>query len=212
LKLRQPAALAAAACLACLLLASCVDAEATARIGPDGSGDLELSLLVSRMVAPIASLGTDRRLLPFPLSKEDFDRAVARDAGLGLASYSREDGDESISIKAKIAFANPTALASFLDPSGKRALYSEEGGRRSLKLVLAEGGSIDPDLARLADVAFSTYRVSLALLLPTERATAALTPPEGAGSSSVSGTKAEYSNSTAALMKSAEPIEWEIVW
>ena len=207
----RAAAALAAGFLACLLLSSCVDIVAKARIGPDGSGDLDLSLLVSRMAVPIASLGAERRLLPFPLSKDDFARAVAGSAGLSLSSYSREEGDDSVSIKARIAFATPAALAAFLDPSGKRALYSEAGGRRSLRLVISEGGTVDPDIAKLVDAAFASYRVSLALLLPVERIGATLTPAEG-GSSSVTGSTAEYSNSTAALMKSAKPIEWEIVW
>ncbi|HRY54351.1 MAG TPA: hypothetical protein P5142_06990 [Spirochaetia bacterium] len=204
---------AAALGLASALLCSCVGAKAEASFEADGSGSLELQLLVSRMASPIASLSADRRILPVSYAREDFERAVTEIPGLSLSSYAREDRDEDISVRARVSFEDPAALAAFLDPSGKRAIYSEQGGRRSLRLVLAKGGAaLDPDLARLVSLAFAAYRVDIALSFPPGPLAASLSPGADSGSSSVKGSRAEYANTTAALIESERAVEWEIVW
>jgi hypothetical protein len=157
------------------------------------------------MVSPLGSLEAGKRILPFPLSRDDFEGAVSASEGLALVSYSEQENSDAVTVNAVVSFASATALAAFLDPTGARAVYFEEGGRHGLRLTIAAGGeALDPDVARLVDTAFAGNRAALTLVLPA--------PVISAGIGTARGTRAEYSGTIATLIKSVEPIIWETVW
>jgi hypothetical protein len=192
------------------LLCACVDLEAGASIGAAGSGTLSIKYTVSRMVSPLAALGSESEL-PFPLSRAEYERAVANSPGLSLVSYSSSESEDDLSVTSSIAFASVAVLASFLDPTGKRAIYSEEGGQRRLQLLLSTGSAkrealLDPDMSKLFEAAFSKYQLSFKVDLPSPAISA------NGGTITGRGVRVEYSIRTEALVKSEEPVIWEIVW
>lgn len=192
------------------ILCSCVDLVAGASIDSTGAGTLSFKYTVSRMVSPLASLGSESEL-PFPLTRAEYERAAANSPGLTLVSYSSSESEDDLSVTASIAFANVGALASFLDPTGKRAIYMEEAGQRRLRLVLSTGSAkrealLDPDMSKLFEAAFSKYNLSLAFDLPSPAISA------DGGRITGRGAKVEYALRTEALVKSEEPVIWEIVW
>ena len=197
-----------------LSLASCVGLDATARIGADGSGSLDIAYAVPRMLSPIASIDPSRSTIPFPLSQADFEAAVAAIEGLRLESLDFEDSVDELRVRARIAFPRPAALTAFLDPAGARAIYSEAGGTRTIRLALTEGTSkaaelADPDVARLAATAFAGYSISIAIELPSRVLSSKLSSGEGVR---VAGTRTVFQQATTALIQSAQPMIWEIQW
>jgi len=221
----------AAALLAALVLASCVDLEAEAKIGADGKVSLGLKYSVSRMVAPIASLEARGGLVPLPLTQDGFSKALAGTRGARLDAFSSEESGDELRIRATLGFDDAAALAAFLDSSGERAIYSEREGEKLLRLVLAEGSSPasagerapggsaigvqgSPGLASaeataLSRAAFSGYEVRLSIETPGPIRSATLSSGEGA---SFGGSRASYRGETSALVENAQPVLWEIQW
>jgi hypothetical protein len=188
-----------------VLLSSCVDVDATANITASGSGRLAVHYAVSRMVSPVGALEASTRMIPFPVSRGDFESAVAATPGLSLVSYAAEERSDDIAVDVAISFSTPAALASFLDPAGKRAIYSDTDGKRSLRLTIAEGGAeLDPEVVKLVETAFASYTVKLAVVLPSRVLSA--------GIGKASGMRAEYASTITALVENAQPVIWEIVW
>ena len=199
----------AAALLLCAtaLLSSCVGIDSTATINRDGSGTIDLRYLVSKMLVSVGSLEANGSLIPFPVSRQDFDATVRGIEGLTLVSYAQKETQEDLVVDARLAFASPRALASFLDPKGQRATYTEDGGRKTLAIVLASGGpGLDPDVARLVDAAFAPYKVSIVVKLPSPALST------GIGASSAGGTQLAWSSLVPALAKSREKIVWQFSW
>lgn len=204
---RRRGALAAAVLASAVLLASCVGVDAEATVARDGSGRLKLRYAVSKMLVSLGALEANERLLPFPVSREDFERTVRGIPGLGLVSYAQKETEEDLVVDAELSFSTPQALAAFLDPKGERAAYSESGGERRLRLVLAEGqAKLDPDLDKLVRAAFAPYSVSLAVKLPSAAKSA------GIGKSARGGLDLSYSSPVVDLVTSGSPVVWEIRW
>lgn len=196
-----------AACLAALALASCVGVDATATISADGSGSLDLHYAVSKMAASFGALEANSSYLPLPVSREDLDRTIRGIEGLSLASYAQKEEGDDLVVDAKLGFTSAKALAAFLDPRGERAVYSEEGGRHQLALVMAAGSPpLDADVKKLVDVAFEHYRISLGFKLPSKVFSA------GIGVASAGGLRVDYSSPVTALIESPTKIEWTLVW
>ncbi len=198
---------AAMLALAALSLASCVGVDATASIARDGSGTLQLHYTISKMAVSFGALEANAKLLPFPVSREDFDRTVSGIDGLSLSSYSQKEEAEDLIVDATLAFTTTKSLAAFLDPKGERASFLEEGGKRRLDLVMAGGvAALDPELKKIVDVAFERYSISLVLRLPTP-----VTSP-GTGKASSDGLKVDWSSPVVALIESPSKVVWTVTW
>ncbi|MBL8966597.1 MAG: hypothetical protein JNG85_06280, partial [Spirochaetaceae bacterium] len=192
---------------AAILLSSCIGLDARATVSADGSGRLKLAYRVSKMFVSLDALEGSERLLPLPLSREEFDRAALGVAGLEVLSYSRKETEDDLAVEAELAFASPAVLAAFLDPKGERASYVESGGERRLKLTLAPGAAaLSPDLERLVKAAFEPYAINLAVRAPSALKSA------GIGKTSRDGVEASYSSPAATLASSRSPVVWEIRW
>jgi hypothetical protein len=196
-----------------LAISACIGIDATAGVGANGAGSIDLRYEVSRIVAPIASLEGTRGMVPLPLSVADYESAVAGIQGMRIDSVSREEGADKILIHAVLAFENLASLSSFLDPSGRRAIYSEADGRSTLRLVLAEGTrngvALDSESEKLVKAAFSEYSVSIAIDLPRNVLSSSLSSGTGA---TARARRAILSMATSALLESAQPVIWEIQW
>lgn len=204
---RRRRALAAAALASAVLLSSCVGVDAEATVSRDGSGRLKLRYAVSKMLASLGALEANERLLPFPVSREDFDRTARGVPGLALVSYAQKETEEDLVVDAELSFSSPAALAAFLDPKGERAVYSESGGEKRLTLVLAGGQArLDPDVDKLVRAAFAPYSVSLTVKLPSAAKSA------GIGKSARGGLDLSYSSPVVDLATSGSPVVWEISW
>jgi hypothetical protein len=203
--------LLSASLLAALVLSSCADIDARLSVASSGSCGLRLHYAVSKMVVSLDALDSGRDILPFPVSKAAFDRAVKDAGGTELLSYAQKETDRDLVVDAELKFASLSSLAKFLSPGGERAAYAESGGQRSFRVVLAEGkapggGSSDPDLARFIDAAFAPYSVSISVRLPSPLKSAS------AGKISRDSLELDYTSPVSAIAKSATPVILEIGW
>lgn len=163
------------------------------------------------MVVSLDALDSGRAILPFPVSRAAFDRAVKDTGGTELLSYAQKETDRDLVVDAELRFASLSSLSKFLSPEGARAAYAEQGAQRSLRVVLGEGkgpggSAIDPDLARFIDAAFAPYSVSISVRLPS--------PVKSASKGKISrdGLEVDYASPVSAIAKSATPVILEIGW
>ncbi len=197
----------AAACAFAMILGSCVGVSGAVTFAQDGSGTASFSYTVSKTVESLGKLDANSPKLPFPVSRADFDLAVARTPGLRLDKWNRKDGQDDIVIDVAIAFDSPATLARFLDPEGKRATFVQEGKERRLSLVLATGtNALDADLAEFVDLVFEGYRFDLSVRTPTKVISAQ------PGTTESGGLVARYQAPMNEILKSSQEIKWTIRW
>ncbi len=194
-----------------LILASCIDTDARVSIDKNGSGSILLGYTVAQGLLKVGELEANARLMPFPVSREDFDRGIAGISGLKLVSYSRKDTKNGAAISATIRFDTPAALAAFLDPRGERAVWKSEDGKNSLKLTLAGGNpALDPDIAAALREAAGQASFRIAFRLPSPALSSTLSG--GAGTLTTKARDTAYSIPLAQIATAGSPILWEIVW
>jgi len=187
-----------------LLLASCVGIDADARIGTDGAVDLTLTYTVSTALDELGKLGANAAYLPVPIGRDDLQLAAQR-AGGELRSWSRKDGIESFVITSALRFPTTAAFASFIDPAGKLASYTEAGGRATLSMTLSEGTPpADKDLVEFIRVAFSEYVIAVRINLPRN--------PSASSGFTVSNRNASFSMKAADLFGSPDPVSASVSW
>ncbi|OHD22078.1 MAG: hypothetical protein A2Y38_12535 [Spirochaetes bacterium GWB1_59_5] len=187
-----------------LLLASCLGIDADARIGADGAVDLNLTYTVSTALDELGKLGANAEYLPVPVGRDDLQLAAQR-AGGELRSWSRKDGAESFVVTSALRFPTAAAFASFIDPAGKLASYSEAGGRATLSMTLSEGTPpADKDLIEFIQVAFSEYAISVRISVPRN--------PSASTGFTVTGRNASFSMKAAELFGSPAPVAVSVSW
>jgi hypothetical protein len=187
-----------------LLLASCLGIDADARIGTDGAVDLTLTYTVSAALDELGKLGANAAYIPVPVGRDDLQLAAER-AGGELRSWSRKDGTESFVVTSTLRFPTAAAFASFIDPAGKLARYSEAGGKATLSMTLSQGTPpADKDLVEFIRVAFSEYAISVRIAVPRN--------PSASSGFTVSGRNASFSMKAAELFGSAVPVAVSVSW
>jgi hypothetical protein len=177
-----------------LTLDSCFGLSADITMNRDGSGKIALEYRFSRTAEAIGRLDGNERWNIIPTGRADFERTVARIAGMRLVSFSsREEpspktADKDIVNKVELEFKNTEALLSFLDPSGKRAVLVREGDKNRLSISLNEGVSPDTnaDLLDLLRQVSDGYELELSFSAAGDSALAlsdsrgnAIQPPDG---------------------------------
>lgn len=187
-----------------LVLSSCVGIDAEARIAGDGSVELTMKYEVSIAVDRIGKLGANARYLPLPVSEEDLSLAATR-AGGELLAWNREDRTNRFLISSRLRFPNPGSFATFLDPTGQGAGFSETSTGQRLTIQLSEGRvPADPDLVRFIQTVFEEYQISLNFILPRA--------PVTATGLSINGSRASFNMPAAELYASPSPVLLVLEW
>lgn len=194
-----------AACAALsLALASCIGVSSDARIASDGSVRLELIYTVASAVSELGRLGENAAYLPLPVGRDELELA-ARRAGGTLASWSRSDASDRLTVRASLSFPNAAGLASFFDPAGEKAAFLEAAGRRTLSLALGgDSPSAAPELVEFVRIAFGDYEIALRFELPS-----AVLASEGFA---VSGRSASFAAKAADLFAASSPRRLSLSW
>lgn len=213
--------LAAASLISLLALSSCANVDAQLSIAASGACSLKLRYAVSKMVVSLDAVSAGRAILPFPLSREAFDRTVRAAPGTELVSYSQAETDRDLVVAAELRFSNPSSLAAFLSSAEQRASYAEAGGQRSFHLLISPGkaaqgattqgggtgaSGLDPDLGRLVDAAFAPYSVKIAVALPSPAKSVK------GGTIGRGGLEVDYSNSVSEIAKNEGPTVLDFSW
>jgi hypothetical protein len=131
---------------------------------------------VSRRVADFGRSTATGASVPLPLEREDFRRALDGVDGVRLARYSRRVDDETVRIRATIAFATIEDLARV--PALRAAGFAvvAAGGTHTLTEVVAgspDGGATPKSLAMI-DALAAGATVTLAVETPSRISAAPL--------------------------------------
>ncbi len=189
-----------------LILTACVGLNAEAVVSPDGSGRLAVQYSLPRYLSVLDSMADPGGTLPFPVERETLDRRALATPGVTVTRWSREDLPDEIRVSAELRFTGIQPLVEFLDPGESRLSYAEEGGRRRLRVVLADGIPRTRDATTWADLQYDAYEVSLSLSIPNR------TLSSSPGTVTSSGSTARYSAKTADLLKQSAPLAWVVSW
>ncbi len=196
--------IAARLVLAFLVLAlnACIGIDAELDIKANGSGVLELDYRLSRLVEALARVAKEGQF-PLPVERKDFDRTVARVAGLSVKAYSVKEDEKDIYIHVELGFSTMSALTAFLDGTGRSGRASPNG--RGLSIELVQGGErLDEELVSLMRTLFDGYAVSISIKTPAQ--------PKSSPPGSVDGSMALFSLPVMDLVASNEPIIWDVEW
>jgi len=156
-------------CCALVLLTSCIGIDSRMTIRDNGSGTLSLTYRVSQLVTELGVSSTGRSAIPLPLSRTDFDRALAVTAGtVRLTSFDRSENEKDITIRAQLAFDSVDALAkidAFHDADLKLA---SQGSDRTFSQLVARAPRqpLTDDSKRMLDALFDGYDLSFVLEAP----------------------------------------------
>jgi hypothetical protein len=187
-----------------LLSSSCIGIDSSATIAANGSVSLALDYKLSLAAYELGRLDANSAYLPLPVGRADLELAATR-AGGQLSSWSRSDAADNFTIKAALSFPNVAAFASFMDPTGQDAVYSEQAARKTLSLRVGPGTPpADEELAGFVRQAFADYRVRLSFQLPAAIA-------ENSGFT-LDGRTARFDMPAAELYTSASPIALRLSW
>jgi hypothetical protein len=203
-----------------LTFSSCIGISADIQLRRDGSGRLTLEYRFSRMAENIGKLDGNERWNIIPAGKADMERTIARIPDMKLASFSSKEDSKDIVNKVTLDFKNTGALLTFLDPSGRRAVLTQEDGKNKLSLILNEPipSEINGDLMELikqtaggyrAGVSFSADKAST--LTITDGKGNEIAAPKGAEVVS-SGKKVSLSMDTADILELADGLGVLIYW
>jgi len=193
-----------------IVFSSCIGLYSTVSIRQNGSGTIQLEYRLSRMFEALGKLDGNEKQLPLPVSRTDFERTINRVPGLSLTSYTLNQDQKDVIVKAELAFTNIEALIGFLDASGQSVKLTSGGGNKTMSLMLVRGiKNVDKDLEALVRTVFTGYSVDIRFTYPT---TPTVSTTGNIGQATVTGTTARYTSSVADLVLSPEPIDLRLSW
>jgi len=203
-----------------IIFSSCIGFSADIKMRKDGSGRLVLEYRYSRMAESIGKLDGNERWQIIPAGRADMERTAARIDGMKLVSFTSKEDEKNIINKATLDFNSVQALVKFLDPSGRRANFSGEGGNNRLCIILNDSVNpqTDPQLMELFRSVSEPYRCGISF---SAAAGSALSITDGAGNKISTpakanivsqGKKVSVSLNTAELLENANGLGVLITW
>ncbi|MDE0024238.1 MAG: hypothetical protein OXP69_07475 [Spirochaetaceae bacterium] len=201
---RHALALAAAVCM--LGLASCISIESRFTFDADGSGELQLRYLLDGALARLG-VASDSEALALPLSEAEFRAAAAAIEGLELVSYRRADQGDQAEVVAVLQFdrvERVAELASFA-PLHPR-LHGDDPA--VFELAVSSGGDqpLDEATVHFLGTLLGSHTVSFVVVAPRPIRDA------GAGTLAEDGSRVTLSIRLADYAADIEPRMLRVSW
>jgi hypothetical protein len=156
-------------CLASLLMISCVGIDSRLTVKDNGSGTLSLTYRISQLVTDLGVSRSGARAVPLPVSKEDFERSLARTGGkVRLTGFALSEDEKDITIHAELSFDSLEALSrvdAFRDADLKAG---KEGGKSTFSQLVSRAATepVSEDTLRMVDSLFDGYELTFVLETP----------------------------------------------
>jgi hypothetical protein len=192
-----------------VLLASCVGIDEKVTVNSDGSGQVDLTYRVSKMISQLGAPEGTSKPIPLPVTGSDFRNAVQSVPGLSLQEYSTDQTAQDNIVKATIGFANVASLSKLLDTGADQSIsLTTGGGHSTFREVIFPGSpkGVDPDTLSLLKGAFAGYKLDFSLTAPVAITSA------NVGAISKDGKTATYNTSVVDVVQSKQPVVWEVTW
>jgi hypothetical protein len=155
-------------CLCAALLCSCVGVESRLSISNDGSGTLTLLYRIPRSAADLGRTPDKGGPVPIPVEKADFQRGIAGVPGVRLARYRRSADEETVTIRAEIAFTRLEDLAKVPALRDAGLSFARTGTTRTLtqRVAAAPGSAPTAEGLAMVDALFAGGSVTVILQTP----------------------------------------------
>lgn len=201
----------AAAGLAAVTLAACVDVEMRFVMRRGGAGVLELDYRVPAEAATLLDPVDGAPSVPLPITRADFDAAIAGAKGARLRRYRRTDDGGAVAVSVRISFDSVEALRTVAGFGGLPVSFTaggDGGGELSQRVIPARAAvdAPDPRLAALAQALAGESRVTFVVAAP-----AAITDAGGAAVDA-DGRTARLSFSLADYLTDPGPVDLIVRW
>jgi hypothetical protein len=156
-------------CLASLFMISCVGMDSRLTVKDNGSGTLSLTYRISQFVAELGVSRSGSKAVPLPVSREEFERSLAKTGGkVRLARFTRSEDEKDITIRAELSFDSLDALAK-VDAFRDADLRAGKEGDTSTFSQLVSHPAAEPvseDTLRMIDALFDGYDLTFVLETP----------------------------------------------
>jgi hypothetical protein len=156
-------------CLASLLMISCVGIDSRLTVKDNGSGTLSLTYRISQLVADLGISRSGEKAVPLPVSKEEFERSLARtDGKVRLTGFTRSENEKDVTIHAELSFDSLDALAR-VDAFRDADMKAGKDGTVSTFSQLVSHPAAEPvaeDTLRMIDALFDGYDLTFVLETP----------------------------------------------
>lgn len=126
------------ALLILISLISCLSIETEITLNNNESGTASLVYSVSTLAADINNIDRSDNVLPFPITKEDFDSAAEINSGVQIQSYDLSDDGSRYYINSEISFESFESLSEF---TGTQFLIEDRGNNKVLTVIVYEFSS-----------------------------------------------------------------------
>lgn len=155
--------------VAAVFLASCVGIDSRMTIQDNGAGTLALSYRVSQLVANLGDSGDGRKVIPLPLTRDDFARSLGSSAGhVRLVRFDRSENDKDILINVELAFDSLDALARLDAFRGAEIKSGSNAGGHTFSQLIARAPRqpASEDTLRMVDAFFRGYDLKFVVEAP----------------------------------------------
>jgi hypothetical protein len=155
--------------LAAVLLVSCVGIDSTLTLKDNGAGTLSMTYRISQLVTEIGVSSSGVRAVPLPVSRDEFQRAVARTGGkVRLTGFTRSENEQDVTIHAELAFDSLESLASMDAFKDARLKLSRDGTGTTFSQTVSRsaGAPISEDTLAMMDALFSGYDLTFVVVPP----------------------------------------------
>ena len=191
------------------LITGCLDLNSEITVNTDGSGKVELQYHISKLALELRRTGNEEGPIPLPVQEDNFRNAAEAIQGISLTGYDRKETADDVVISAEIDFTSIEALNNFYSMSGGQNVSLLGQGDSVVFSMFIFGGRdepVDEETVDLIDSFFSDYNLSFRLNAP---GTIISVEP---GTIDESGKRADHSVSVADLIKTGEPVIWQVSW
>ena len=200
----------AAAGLAAVALTACVDLEMRFVMRRDGAGRVELRYRLPADALTLLDPVNGAPSLPLPLTRADFEAALAGAEGARLRRFRRTDDDGEVRVSASIAFDSVEALRTVTGFDGLPvSITAGDGVVELAQRVIparAAADAPDPTVVELAQALAGESRVTFVVVAP-----AAIESAAGATIDD-DGRTARFSRSLADYLTDPGPVDLIVRW
>ena len=188
------------------MFSGCLGAETHLTIKNDGTGTLEISYRVSKLVAYLGAESESHRHVILPVREEDLASFADDIEGVDLSRHTFRENDTDILVTARFQFNSLDAIASMfrrLDGPTLTVVQGEDG-TTTLSWLLYRG-LVEPageNVKQMVESFFADYSIEWRVSVPSEISYVS----DGA----TDGATALISKNTTDLLLTVEPVTWEI--
>lgn len=156
-------------CVASLFLLSCVGIDSRLTVRDNGSGTLVLTYRVSQLVADLGLSSADKKVIPLPLSRSDFERSLESSKGkVRLTRFNRSENEKDITISAELSFDSLEALAQVEAFRDQDLKVGADGSVHTFSELIARapGRPVTDESLRMIDAFFTGYDLTFIVEAP----------------------------------------------